>query len=167
MSLFCNRSHSFSPSQKAIYVYVLPYQFPFWEAGHKIIEPPPTIPFLYPQKKDLAIPSYRVTCLLLKLRYGVHYKLIWHDVDNIITPLHALPPPCLHFPSQPPPAASRRWPLLQANLATTCAFFLCRQFQALCLQLQLVSINHHCQQRLLHQTPPPQNEDCCTCSKAC
>ena len=147
--------------------------FPSGRRVIKILSP--HLPFSYPEKKIWLYHTFLSGQLLAsQLWYGT----IWYYV-HIIVQTHLTrcgqhhnsaprtAPPCLHFPSQPPPAASRRWPLPQASLATTCAFFPCRQFQALRLQLQLVSINHHCQQRLLHQTPSPQNEDCCTCSKAC
>ena len=111
MSLFCNRSHSFSPSQKAIYVYVLPYQFPFWEAGHKIIEPPPTIPFLYPKKRSgctflYPIVSGHLLASQATIWCTLQTNLTRRGQHHNSTPRTA--PPSLHFPSQPPPAATSR-----------------------------------------------------------
>ena len=136
-----------------------------FHSGRRVIKIlSPHLPFLYPQK-DLAVPSYQVTCFSSYIQYGVLYKLIRH---HIITPLHALPPLAFifHLSRHQPPAAAGHCRKQASPL--TCAFFPCRQLQALRLQLQLVSIDHHCGQRPpAASNPSPQNEDCCTCSKAC
>ena len=68
-----------------------------------------------PKKRSgCTIPSYHVTCLLFNYgtiwcTYYCMYKLIWHNVDNIITLLHALPPPLPSFSISA--ATSRQLPL--------------------------------------------------------